>query len=329
MRFAYIAFASACAASPLAPAPVEIAMPGPGPLARHDAASRNAACESCHAEAAATWRSSLHARAWTDPVFERSFAKEPAAFCRDCHAPEVAAPAIGVACVTCHDPKSTGEILAVPRATSATSERAPHAVRRDSRFAGDGACASCHEFPFPDVAARGGDGARMQRTIEEHAASRFADRTCASCHMPKLASGARGHAFAVEPMLARALVVRATRSDEGVRIDLSPGEIGHAFPTGDLFRRLVIVAEVADDPRARAERALARRFRFETNAEGAKIQREIGDDRVAAPKTVEIVLGPEARGREIAWRVEWQRVVSMRGDVAEIASAVIVASGRL
>ena len=310
-------------------------MPGPGPLARPNATAANAACEGCHAEAAATWRASLHARAWSDPVFQRSFLEEPATFCRNCHAPETGAPALGVACVTCHDPAGTGVVLAsVP--TPAARGPAPHRVLRDPAFAGDRACASCHEFAFPDAAQRDDPTARMQRTISEHAASRFADRTCASCHMPKGTHGGRSHGFEVasDPaMLRRALVAQVTRTDESVVFELAPGEVGHAFPTGDLFRRLVLTAEVVGEDYqlvAHAVRALARHFRFEAGAHGGKFQRELSDDRVqGGPQQVEIRIGPQARGQAIRWRIEWQRVQSMHEEHAVIADTVVVAEGRL
>lgn len=332
-----VLIAAACGGGGRANDPIAVGhvMPGPGPRARPEALAANAACERCHAQEAATWRTSLHAQAWTDPVFQRSFDLEPSSFCRDCHAPESATPALGVACVTCHDPGGTGSVLAAESAAPARAGAAPHRVVRERAFAGAGACASCHEFAFPDASARGGSGDRMQRTMSEHVASRFADRSCASCHMPKLAEGGRGHGFAVasDPaMLRRALVTRVTREDESVAFDLAPGDVGHAFPTGDLFRRLVLVAEVIGDDYqlvAHAEHPLGRRFRFEPGAHGGKVQREIADERVQGAKHVDLRIGPLARGREIAWRIEWQRVQSMREDEAVIADTVVVAEGRL
>ena len=319
----------AACAGPSAPT-----MPRPGPLTRAAASVANDACVSCHADVAATWRTSLHARSWTNAVFQGSFAKEPSAFCRDCHAPEHEARAIGVACVTCHDPNGSGSVLASPRGDG-PDVRAPHRVLRDAAFATERACASCHDFAFPEAAARDHDGARMQRTTAEHHVSRFAERSCASCHMPVRAGGKREHGFAVasDPaMLRRALVARAARRDERAMLDLAPGEVGHAVPTGDLFRRLLVVAEVlGDDQRivVHVERALSRHFRFEIAASGARVQRELSDDRVQGPQRVELDLGERARGREIAWRVEWQRVESIREEHAEIADTVILAEGRL
>lgn len=316
------------------PAP---AMPRSGPLSRSGAEDANGACERCHADAATTWRGSLHAQSWTDPIFQRSYQAEPSPFCRDCHAPETAAPAIGIACVTCHDPTGAGTVLAAPRQgdDAGSAARAPHAVIRDVAFAGDRACAGCHEFEFPNGRERGNDGARMQRTSSEHRASAHADRSCASCHMTKLANGTRGHGFAVasDPtVLRRALIAKASRHDERVALELAPGDVGHAVPTGDLFRRLVVVAEVIGVDNqliAHVERPLARHFRFEEGVSGVKVQREIADDRVQGPLHIELEVGARASGREIAWRVEWQRVQAMHGDEAVIADAVVVAEGRL
>lgn len=153
----------------------------------------------------------------------------------------------------------------------------------------------------------------MQRTVTEHAASRFA--------------------VASDPaMLRRALVVHVTRRGDAVAFDLAPGEVGHAVPTGDLFRRLVLVAEVVGEDfllLAHASRPLARHFRFEPAPQGGKVQREIGDDRVQGAMHVDLDLGPRARGQAIAWRIEWQRVQSMRDQEAVIADLVILAEGQL
>lgn len=316
------------------------AMPGPGPITRTgDVVALDAECTRCHADVGASWHASLHAQAYTDPIYQRSFAVEPGTFCHDCHAPERASAEHGIGCVTCHDPRGTGIVLAAPSDPSTPARAAaPHRITRDARFGGEGACAGCHDFAFPDVVARGNDGARMQRTIDEHRASRFASRTCASCHMPKTASGARGHAFTTAgdlSMLRRALVVRSARRDgDSIVLELEPGDVGHAFPTGDLFRRLLVTAEAtAEDYRivARAERPLGRHFRYEPSTLGApaKVQRETGDDRIDRPRSIALDLGEAARGNSVAWRIEYQRVESMHGDHATIADSIVVAQGLL
>jgi hypothetical protein len=44
-------------------------------------------CAGCHAEIAAEWASSAHARSWTDPIFQSEYQLTRQAFCRHCHAP--------------------------------------------------------------------------------------------------------------------------------------------------------------------------------------------------------------------------------------------------
>jgi hypothetical protein len=140
----------------------------------------------------------------------------------------------------------------------------------------------------------------------------------------------RSHRFA--PDLRAAVSVRVERRAERLVVHLTPGAIGHAFPTGDLFRRVVVVGEVVEDDwllLARAERSLARHFRFDEGTEHTQhVQHEISDDRLAHEATVELELGPRARGKDIVWRIEYQRVTNMHGDRAEVASREIVAEGR-
>ncbi len=304
-------------------------MPGPaGEPGRPSAARQNRACEGCHVEVAAEWRGSQHHTAFTDASFTAAHRREPAAFCRECHAPEAdprrlpppALARLGVGCVTCHVPGDV--VLAAPR-TDLAGETAPHPVRRDPRFAGVDACARCHEFAFAD-----GD-ALMQSTVSEHRASAHAEEPCAACHMPVVGARRRGHTFAAsrDPvMLQRALVVAAARDGEQVTLRLAPGAVGHAFPTGDLFRRLRVTVEVVDErgvPQAREVRDLARHF----DERGDLVR----DDRVgvAGPVELRIDLGPAARGAEIRWRVEHERVAFFSERGAEVEGRTPVAAGVL
>jgi len=306
--------------------------PGPSRGGRPDAAARNAACEGCHVEVAREWRGSMHQRAYIDADFAQSLAREPSAFCRGCHAPEAdperPAPAalaqLGVGCVTCHVPGDT--VLAAPRSDVS---KAPHEVLRLPGFAADAACGGCHEFGFPDRPE-----VAMQGTLREHAASGHAETRCVTCHMPGSPGGRRGHAFAASrdpALLRRALAVRAQRRDESVHIELAPAWVGHAVPTGDLFRRLVVEAEVADaqwQVLAHATRPLGRRF-----AAGGGARVPVTDDRVGAhgPTTTQVVLelGDAARDRSIRWRVRYERVAFGGEDGAEVWNSVTIAGGEL
>jgi len=331
--------AMACSKSP-APA-----MPHPDTGADADRAASavetNAACAGCHAEVAAEWRASYHARAATDPAFQAALAVEPLPFCRGCHAGE-APPgadtpadlaALGVACTTCHSPDR--EVLAAPRsAPSLAPHGAPHRTLRAAAFATAAACAGCHEFDFPDSARRLRPEP-MQLTASEHAGSPYAEVACAGCHMPFAGEGAarhRSHAFASRApgAQAHALRVRATRTGGAVALTLEPAEIGHAFPTGDLFRRLSILAEVAGDDGAliaSQSRYLGRHFRQEVAPDGHRARTTALDDRPGAPAmdgapvTVAFDFGRAACGRPVDVRIAYQRVAHVM-DGLESRAAV-------
>ncbi len=298
-------------------------MPHPGPQARSSLVD-NAACVGCHAEIGLEWSASLHRRAHDVPEFLRAYAREPQAFCRACHAPEVDA-TIGVACVTCH--VTTAGVLAAPHADARTLARssprdrsradAAHPILADARFATDAACASCHEFAFPR-----NPSAQMQATVSEHRVSAFADISCAACHMPRVADARgehRSHAFPAsrDPAMLRAAAHISARrvSASALEVTIAPGRVGHAMPTGDLFRRLLVRAQAVDDDHlvvSEASTALGRRF---LNASV-----EIADDRVGRvakprePTRVRLELGAVAMGKRWTWSVRYQRVAFPRGN---------------
>lgn len=310
----------------------------------------NARCETCHEEIAAEWRASLHRRSYTDPVFQAALAIEPSPFCRGCHAPEgdptavsESAAELGVGCVTCH--LRGGEVVGA-RALAANQEH--HAVQLDPRFGGVEACASCHQFDFPDH-----PGAAMQSTVEEHAVSKFAQQSCPSCHMPST-TGDRGvshlrHDFRVQgdaTMLASAVDVRARRGAYGtVEVVLTPARVGHAFPTGDMFRHLVVRATARDRQgkivMSAAPLVLGRRFTVTRSQGGALDRLPVGDDRVPPPRPglglgderVATLRFPDAiDGLEVSWEVAYRRVDPVLGAALGIsadADETLIAKGAL
>lgn len=296
------------------PAPAVGAMPA-GRLAL------NGECVRCHEGHAADWRDSLHARAWTDADFQHGYAREPDAFCRGCHAPEADpsrsdpgdAGRVGVACVTCHVPARAGwpagATLAAGDGRGRDAE-SPHSIVRDPAFGTEAACASCHEFAFPDAPSLA-----MQATIAEHATAPDADG-CASCHMPRIPDEVgtrRGHAFAAsrDPQMLRDAVTVAVRrpTAEHLEITLRPNRLGHAFPTGDMFRRLVVDVEVVDDelPIAGDRRVLSRQI--EVVRDGVQTRRrQIADTRVMATQATVLSLDLTGAGNRPAhWRVVYER----------------------
>jgi hypothetical protein len=316
-----------------------VEMPRPARARRGAAVEENGACEGCHREIAEEWRASLHHRADVEPSYRRAFAIEPMAFCRGCHAPEAipdqqeseAEVALGVGCVTCHV-TAKGQILAAP----GPARPAPHAVVREARFASAAACASCHEFAFPTARGRA-PAELMQATVTEHRGSPASARACAACHMPRAASGRKSHAFLASrdpETLRRAVEVQAERtSPTAVRLTLAARDPGHAVPTGDLFRRLEISAEAAGPDEmslGAAVKYLARHWDLRPRQAGRVLVR---DDRLGQRAVaVELEVGPEAKGRDIVWRVAYQRVAHPNGIDARDAAVdgeITLAGGRL
>lgn len=360
--WAALSLLAACTVAPSPPpreAPPAAAtpprLPGPfstaAPRRADDVTALNATCEGCHAEIAQEWRASQHRISFTDPFFQRALLIEPMPFCRGCHAPEAdprGAPpaplaALGVGCVTCHV-TSPGAVLGAakdhPPSPGAGSCSLP--ITRDARFSTAAACASCHEFNFPDEGLRP-TPEKMQSTVSEHMSSPYAAVSCATCHMPavKGPSGEhRSHAFASSEDTARvrtAVSVKAQRGPGGsLRIALDANGVGHAFPTGDLFRRLEVSVEAVGPEEqvvASARRYLTRHFGY-ARSSGVLVKKLVSDDRVAAgaARVVDVDLGPAAARAKLVYRVSYQRVEhpqSVNSDDALVGSEVVIAEGTL
>ncbi|MCW5792107.1 MAG: hypothetical protein KIT72_16945 [Polyangiaceae bacterium] len=340
----------------------------PSNPARGEAAlALNAACERCHQDVAQQWRGSLHQQAYLSASYQRALAREPLPWCRSCHAPEAdlrseptpALAELGVGCVTCH--VVGGQILAGAAASredapdeavhgphgealqeKAPREEAPHPVVRLLDAAPALACASCHEFPFPDAALRGSP-LLMQSTVSEHRASPYASATCAECHMPRGKDGRASHAFAgarSPELLAQSVRVALRRAGPlRLQLELSQVGVGHALPTGDLFRRIEVGVElVGGDYQvlARDTRHLGRHFR--TAIHGGVGRRELlRDDRLppdgsARQVTLELSpSGPLTGDERLAWWVSYQRVATPDSETqtAALEAEVMLASGVL
>jgi hypothetical protein len=329
-------------------------LPGPAPRAHRpgapDIRKANEECASCHAEIADEWRASLHRQAWIDPVFQKAYAIEPVAFCRGCHAPEAnpaAAPgeaeqAVGVACTTCH---VQGETIV---GAASASGKAPHGVFADARMATRQACAACHQFNFP------GERLPMQDTLREHAASSFASTECQACHMPTVAPKDRtsrphkSHAFQVigDPsMIRRAAKLSASRlSARKIEITIAAGDVGHAFPTGDMFRRLEVRAEAisaSGEVIAKADPVtLGRTFTDQARDRDKSLafhRVEAEDSRVPPPgagpaRIVELSFKKPVGAARVRWRVAYQRMgtaMAASFGVEQAIDEVIVGEGEL
>lgn len=191
-------------------------------------ASENARCVSCHVEEGREWASSNHALSFRHETFQAALAIEPLPFCVACHAPlsprsspSREAEQVGVGCVSCHS-FSAGKADRVSEAK----------------------CVACHEFPFP------GSSRLLQRTASERAAAHVRV-LCTECHMRPTGDGASRHTdhrvFASRDteLVRSAATVEVRRDGEWLVVVFRRAATGHAFPTGDVFRRLKLVV-VAD-----------------------------------------------------------------------------------
>lgn len=224
--------------------------------------------------------------------------------------PDAFAKSHGVACVSCHVPDGTAAD-AVVTSNRARTAKAPHAVTRVADF-GTRACTSCHDFAFPGADALGDKG-RMQKTAREHAMSTARAEACTSCHMKsdERSGGHASHRFAVasdRELLAGAVDVQVERDAEGrIRFVVSANGVGHAFPTGDLFRRLVLRVKT---PRGTIENAFERRFRAQrdrADPSAPAVRFETTDTRLFPSRTV--TLSAPAGS---PWELVYQRVTAVQ-----------------
>lgn len=313
------------------PGPAE-GRPEPSRLAQH------AQCVACHPVQAEQWAGSAHAQAFTAATVQQALERESRAFCRGCHAPEAdprrptseAAAAVGVACISCH--LVGGEILAGAEPVSDTPS--PHPVRRDPAFSTARACASCHEFGFTDVHQRRRPQL-MQSTVSEHRRSPYADVSCAQCHMPRH-DGHRDHTFAAsrDPAAVRGAVRIDARRPTGCAVELSltPVGVGHAFPTGDLMRRIELRVSTPDG--WERTRYLAKHWGG-ARPLGSLVRVLVADDRVGPgpePRVVRFALPRSRCDQPVRWSARYQRVQEIPGDdeaAAVVAGEITLDTGTL
>lgn len=314
-----------------------IAAIGASAAAQRETSLDPAQCASCHAEEARAFARSGHAAAAIDPVFLAEYRPSPDPTCVRCHAPlapddgAMATPRalLGVGCAACH--VRDGEVLS----SRAPSGRAPHASRREPSLATTEVCAGCHQFAFgapDDGSAPHFDPAEVQQdTVAEWRAS--GTPRCQRCHMR---GEGGGHAFAGlrdEALVRSALRVRARAHREGARVvidlRLAPGRVGHAIPTGDVFRRLRVTAST-DHASAHDE---LRRFFAPTATDAGPRVREVDDTRVMPGRSRTVCLTlDDAEASRVAWRVEILRLdaeVAHARGLSDDAITILVAEGAI
>jgi hypothetical protein len=261
------------------------------------------ACGDCHGVAFESWRTSAHALAASNPIYQAGFRVEPRRFCVNCHTSAASRAEEGIACLSCH------------AAREGRSPAGGHAValRGRAELRDPALCRDCHEFATP--AFEGGTmrmtNLPMQRTYSEWLAYRDAGgaETCQSCHMPGGDHTMRG-AHDLE-LLRGSLAVTASVDARGVRLTLASVGVGHAFPSGDLFRHLTVEVRPGGEPgESKGEEAWQVVDRigrtFETQLDGGALQAYKVEtaNTVLVPGVPRVLRLPPPRG-ELSWRVRY------------------------
>jgi hypothetical protein len=255
-------------------------------------------CKSCHETVFAEWQSSWHARAWTDPevrTLSNDFANTD---CIDCHAPRPVFEtgvgkrvlpretrrSEGVDCIACHllpDDRIAGTIDAPAAACRPVATR---------DLANVELCAPCHN---------------QHNTVDQWRASKYAQpgpgyQDCLACHMPYRdgdPSKGRDHTMHgghdVE-LVRRAVVLRATRTDGKVTVEVENVGAGHNYPTDERSRASDLFWRPKGEPTWRHLHRFRNPYRFEVdlpNTElpaGATLAKTIDDP--AAAGAIEVAL---------------------------------------
>jgi hypothetical protein len=275
---------------------VAMALASPGP-----------SCEGCHADVHQAWAGTRHATAFTNPAFQAIWSRWRDPWCTSCHAPEG-----GVGCASCH--LQEGQI-ASPTSPSARA-RAVHAVVEVPDL-GTRACARCHQFDAPQ------GGGPVQTTGSEHASWTQAGGSsdCASCH-------GGGHAVpsSRDPSRLRAALSVAVHRDETeVVATLTASGLGHRFPTGDPWRRLVLQLLEGE--------TVVRQWTLSRSVEGVDASlREVADRRLPLPDaagTSSLALRAEAPLGASRWRLSYQMVDPSHTELASSEAGYLVAEGEI
>jgi hypothetical protein len=147
-------------------------------------------------------------------------------------------------------------------------------------------------------------------------------------------NGHRSHRFAAsrdEAMLRSAVRITPQRRGGEVLLEIAVTDrVGHAFPTGDLFRRLRVSLKGADSTESTT--LLARHFSSRPVGIGGSIRIETRDDRPRAGAP-QIIRAAFADTTAVRWSVTYERVEfpgsAQRHSPDVLEGSVLLAEGEL
>ncbi len=209
-------------------------------------------CQKCHTESHSQWQEGMHAKAWTDPLFQNAFRIEKHEWCVNCHAPlseqkkefldkKYTGESLlkeGINCVSCH--VREGKVLGFKDFKNEYHEVIKFDYLSSSEF-----CENCHQFNFPrfEKDKIHYPSEPMQNTFTEWKKS-SSTRSCQDCHYD-------GHRLVGNHDLERLRkdfsAIEYEFSEKGLlHISLKlKNNRAHILPTGDLFHSIQL--EIATD----------------------------------------------------------------------------------
>lgn len=262
----------------------------------------SADCKSCHETVYNNWHASRHKVALTNELYRESHAREPSPWCVNCHAPLRLSGSEklpyrgeeGVSCLVCH--ARGGEILTGGAPAAKPGNSFSHQYRIDPQFKDERLCEHCHDFNFPTAVSAMSEGKdfhytdqAMQSTVAEYRASAYYGKvTCQGCHV--FSGTAASHSFpgghALERLKKDLRIEVVRENTESITLRIYAQGIGHAFPTGDLFRTLRVRLV---DPWGRLTREVELRHYFEPVAakkrsDKSPLKLRVGEETLPPPQ---------------------------------------------
>ena len=284
------------------------------------------ACAASHQAVYDDWQTTRHRVAWDNVVFLDGLGRELLPRCVHYHAPlleqqrevgplrgrRFTSPSTtgllheGITCAVCH--VRDGRVLTT-RPVTPDAATPMHPITVDKALQDPAFCASCHQFGFSN------SDVLMQGIWSEWRA--FHDGggqgTCQSCHMPggrHLFRGAWDH-----DLLRRSLQVTVTKAQVP---ELRSVDVGHHFPTGDLFRHLTVEVAANDNDFVDVAR-IGRVFG------GVGVAKHVVEDTSLVPSVPCVVSLPANRTR---WRVRYHYAEARHEDAGAV-DAVVIAEGTI
>ncbi|MDF3821323.1 multiheme c-type cytochrome [Leptospira sp. 96542] len=208
-------------------------------------------CKGCHKQIYTNWFSSRHRQSHSNRLYQFSFSKEPMDWCENCHAPlrdsmngQKIHPEEGISCITCHLRNQEIIVTNLPE----LKETLVHTYKVIQDFNSSKLCESCHDFNFPTWESIKSSKqtieysrVSMQGTASEWLTSGMNHESdCIDCHL--LPGTKNSHKFpgghSLKELKDSFTITGRYLSGNTLQINIQSSRIGHAFPTGDLFRAL-------------------------------------------------------------------------------------------